>query len=120
VISNCVINLSTDKDAVLRETFRVLKAGGRFAVSDVIVRGAVSDEVRRSVEAWIGCIAGALGEQEYAAKLRAAGFTDVDVEVWRTYDHVEAPGTFASAFIRATKPANAACCGPACCSSGAL
>jgi SAM-dependent methyltransferase len=76
IISNCVINLSTDKDAVLREAFRVLKPGGRFAVSDVIVRGEVPDDVRRNMELWIGCVAGALSEHEYVSKLRTAGFTD--------------------------------------------
>src|SRR5206468_9420171 len=86
IISNCVINLSTDKDAVLREAFRVLKPGGRLAVSDVIVRGDVPADVRRSVELWVGCIAGALEEREYGAKLRAAGFSDVEVEPWRIYD----------------------------------
>src|SRR5882724_7144002 len=85
VISNCVINLSPDKDAVLREAFRVLKPGGQFAVSDVIVRGAVPADVRQSMELWVGCIAGALEETEYAAKLRAAGFADVEVEPWRIY-----------------------------------
>jgi SAM-dependent methyltransferase len=115
IISNCVINLSTDKDAVLREAFRVLRPGGRFAVSDVVVRGEVPDAIRKSVEQWIGCIAGALEEQDYRAKLAAAGFTDIDVDVWRTYDHVDAPGKFASAFIRATKPAAKSCCGPDCC-----
>jgi len=105
VISNCVINLSTDKDAVLREAFRVLKPGGRLAVSDVIVLGAVPDEVRRDVELWIGCIAGALEEKEYVAKLGSAGFVDVDLDVWRVYDLKEAEGRFASAFIRAQKPA---------------
>src|SRR3954454_23846194 len=85
IISNCVINLSSDKDAVLREAFRVLKPGGRCAVSDVVVRGEVPPEVRRSMELWVGCIAGALDETDYAAKLRAAGFTDVDVEPWRVY-----------------------------------
>jgi SAM-dependent methyltransferase len=133
IISNCVINLSTDKDAVLREAFRVLKPGGRFAVSDVVVRGPVPADIRKSMELWVGCIAGALEEQEYAAKLRDAGFSDVDVEPWRVYQledartflaeaglnvdaiapHVD--GRFASAFIRATKPATAACCGPDCC-----
>jgi SAM-dependent methyltransferase len=133
VISNCVINLSTDKDAVLREAFRVLKPGGRLAVSDVIVRGDVPDAVRRNMELWIGCIAGALEENDYTAKLRAAGFTDVDLETWRVYRindarafltesglDVEAmapqvEGRFASAFIRARKPAASACCGPDCC-----
>jgi arsenite methyltransferase len=133
IISNCVINLSSDKDAVLREAFRVLKPGGRFAVSDVVVRGEVPADVRRNMELWVGCIAGALEETEYASKLAAAGFTDVELELWRVY-HVEdarafltdsgldvgrlAPqveGRFASAFIRARKPAATACCGPACC-----
>ena len=135
IISNCVINLSTDKDAVLREAFRVLKPGGRFAVSDVIVRGEVPDTVRRNMELWIGCIAGALEEHDYAAKLRAAGFKDVELEPWRVYRiedarafltesglDVEAiapqvEGRFASAFIRARKPAASACCGSACCAS---
>src|SRR4030081_912805 len=88
VISNCVINLSSDKDRVLKEAFRVLKPGGRFAVSDVVVRGDVPAEVRRSMELWVGCIAGALRDEEYTTKLVAAGFTDVDVEPWRVY-HVE-------------------------------
>ena len=135
IISNCVINLSSDKDAVLREAFRVLKPGGRFAVSDVIVRGEVPADVRRSMELWVGCIAGALEETEYVAKLRRAGFDAVDVEPWRVY-HVDdarafltdagvdvdrlAPivdGRFASAFIRARKPAAEPCCGPTCCST---
>jgi SAM-dependent methyltransferase len=133
VISNCVINLSADKDAVLREAFRVLKPGGRFAVSDVVVRGAVPADVRRSTELWVGCIAGALEESEYASKLRAAGFEDVEVEPWRVYKIEDAraflaeggldvdrlapdvEGRFASAFIRARKPAAARCCGPECC-----
>ena len=85
IISNCVINLSSDKDAVLREAFRVLKPGGRFAVSDVVVRGDVPADIRRSMELWVGCIAGALEEKEYASKLRAAGFADVEVEPWRIY-----------------------------------
>src|SRR5947207_7101822 len=84
-ISNCVINLSCDKDAVLREALRVLKPGGRFAVSDVVVRGDVPVDIRRSMELWVGCIAGALEETEYAAKLRAAGFADIEVEPWRVY-----------------------------------
>jgi SAM-dependent methyltransferase len=123
IISNCVINLSTDKDAVLREAFRVLKPGGRFAVSDVIVRGDVPPDVRRSMELWVGCIAGALEEREYVSKLAAAGFEDVDVEPWRVYRVEDARaclaesgldadvladdvnGRFASAFIRAKKPA---------------
>jgi arsenite methyltransferase len=133
IISNCVINLSTDKDAVLREAFRVLKPGGRFAVSDVIVRGEVPSEVRRSMELWIGCLAGALEERDYSARLRAAGFEDVELEAWRIYRVEEArafltesgldvdalaplvDGRFASAFIRARKPERAACCGPDCC-----
>jgi SAM-dependent methyltransferase len=83
--SNCVINLSSDKDAVMREAFRVLKPGGRFAVSDVVVRGEVPAEIRRGMELWVDCIVGALKEQEYAAKLRSAGFVDVEVDPWRTY-----------------------------------
>ena len=114
VISNCVINLSPDKDAALREAFRVLKPGGRFAVSDVVVRGEVPADVRRSMELWVGCIAGALEEGEYAEKLRAAGFIDVEVEPWRVYDMTE--GRFVSAFVRGRKPEAKACCGPACCS----
>src|SRR5580765_1841378 len=86
VISNCVINLSTDKDTVLREAFRVLKPGGRFAVSDVVVRGDVPAGVRRNMELWVGCIAGALGDVEFGDKLRAAGFEAVEVEPWRVYD----------------------------------
>jgi arsenite methyltransferase len=133
IISNCVINLSSDKDAVLREAFRVLKPGGRFAVSDVVVRGEVPADIRRSVELWVGCIAGALEESEYATKLRAAGFTNVEVEPWRVYkvddarvfltehgvdvDRVapQVEGKFASAFVRARKPAAKNCCGPECC-----
>ena len=133
IISNCVINLSQDKDAVLREAFRVLKPGGRFAVSDVVVRGDVPADIRRSMELWIGCIAGALAETEYVSKLGSAGFVEVQVEPWRVYDvkdarafltdsgvdvdrlSPEVEGRFASAFIRASKPASAACCGPACC-----
>src|SRR5216117_4361050 len=85
IISNCVINLSTDKDAVLRESFRVLKPGGRFAVSDVVVRGDVPADIRRSMELWVGCIAGALEEQDYATRLKAAGFAEVEIEPWRIY-----------------------------------
>jgi len=134
IISNCVINLSSDKDAVLREAFRVLKPGGRFAVSDVVVRGSVPADIRRSMELWVGCIAGALEETEYGDKLRAAGFTDVGVEPWRVYqvddarafllesgvdvDRLasEVEGRFASAFVRARKPERSSCCGPECCS----
>jgi SAM-dependent methyltransferase len=133
IISNCVINLSSDKDAVLREAFRVLKPGGRFAVSDVIVRGDVPADIRRNMELWVGCIAGALEETEYGAKLRAAGFVDVDVEPWRIYKVDDArafltdsgvdvdrlapqiEGRFASAFVRARKPEAGSCCGPECC-----
>jgi arsenite methyltransferase len=133
IISNCVINLSSDKDAVLREAFRVLKPGGRFAVSDVVVRGDVPADIRRSMELWVGCIAGALDETEYAAKLRAAGFADVEVEPWRIYKIDDArafltesgidvdrlapqvEGKFASAFVRARKPEAQRCCGPDCC-----
>ena len=113
VISNCVINLSADKDAVLREAFRVLKPGGRFAVSDVVAHGEVSDELRRDMALWVGCISGALQDTEYESKLRAAGFEDVSVETWREYDFSE--GRFSSAFIRARKPEAKSCCGPACC-----
>src|SRR5437867_11194563 len=133
IISNCVINLSSDKDAVLREAFRVLKPGGRFAVSDVVVRGEVPADIRRSMELWVGCVAGALEESEYASKLRAAGFADVHVEPWRIYkiddaraflteSGVDVDGLapqvedqFASAFVRARKPEATSCCGPACC-----
>jgi arsenite methyltransferase len=107
IISNCVINLSADKQQALREAFRVLKPGGRFAVSDVVARGAVPEAIRRDMELWIGCVAGALEEGEYVDKLARAGFSDIGVEPWRIYDGV-APGTdgtFMSAFIRARKPA---------------
>ena len=121
VISNCVINLSGDKDRVLREAFRVLRPGGRFAVSDVVVRGEVPAEIRRSLELWAGCIAGALSEDDYRAKLAAAGFTDIGVEVTRVYGGDDAraflsgqgfddsvatsvDGKFVSAFVRARKP----------------
>jgi SAM-dependent methyltransferase len=90
VISNCVINLSTDKDRVLKEAFRVLKPGGRFAVSDVVVRGPVPDDIRHNVELWVGCVAGALQESDYRAKLEAAGFTGVSLEPWRVYDMKDA------------------------------
>jgi ubiquinone/menaquinone biosynthesis C-methylase UbiE len=112
IISNCVINLAADKDAALREAFRVLKPGGRFAVSDVVVHGEVPAEVRRSMELWVGCVAGALGDTEYQDKLTGAGFDDVSVEPWREYG---LESGIASAFIRATKPAPAACCAPGCC-----
>jgi arsenite methyltransferase len=107
VISNCVINLAPDKSAVLTEAFRVLKPGGRFAISDIVARGELSPAVRRSMELWVGCIAGALDEGDYARKLAAAGFEEVDVETWRVYDvaQLEAQGKFFRAFIRARKPA---------------
>src|SRR6202795_718966 len=88
IISNCVINLSGDKQRVIEEAFRVLKPGGRFAVSDVVVRGEVPAEVKRNIELWVGCIAGALEETAYTSKLAAAGFTDVELEPWRVY-HIE-------------------------------
>jgi SAM-dependent methyltransferase len=113
VISNCVINLSTDKDAVFREAFRVLRPGGRLAVSDVVLRGDVPGEIRRSIDSWVGCVAGALEEREYERKLRAAGFTDVAIEIWRTYDADHAG--VASAFIRGRKPEARQCCAPECC-----
>jgi arsenite methyltransferase len=132
IISNCVINLSGDKDRVLREAFRVLKPGGRFAVSDVVVRGEVPAEIRRSMELWVGCVAGALEESEYIDKLTGAGFAAIGIEPTRIYDVEDARAfltghgldidaiapavadKFMSAFIRATKPAG--CCGPGCCS----
>lgn len=141
VISNCVINLSADKNRVLREAFRVLRPGGRFAVSDVVVRGPVPPEIRKNVELWIGCIAGAMDESEYRAKLIAAGFEAIEIERTRIYKiedarqflagkglDVEAiapqvEDKFASAFIRARKPilrkgiVESACCGPDCCST---
>ena len=131
IISNCVINLSGDKDQVLREAFRVLKPGGRFAVSDVVVRGEVPVQIRRNMELWVGCVAGALEDSEYTDKLTKAGFAAIEIEPTRIY-YVEdaraflsnqgvdvdaiAPvvaDKFMSAFIRATKPAG--CCGPGCC-----
>src|SRR5882757_7638599 len=99
VISNCVINLSSDKDAVLREAFRVLKPGGRFAVSDVIVRGEVPAGIRRSMELWVGCIAGALEEKNYIAKLTAVGFADVEVEAWRVYNVADARAFLAASGV---------------------
>jgi arsenite methyltransferase len=136
IISNCVINLSADKDRVLREAFRVLKPGGRLAVSDVVTRGEMLPEIRQSVLAWVGCIAGALEESEYRSKLAAAGFQQIDLEPTRIYRAEDAreflsgqgidvdalapqvDGKFLSAFVRAVKPAAASktCCGPTCCS----
>jgi SAM-dependent methyltransferase len=132
IISNCVINLSADKDRVLGEAFRVLKPGGRFAVSDVVVRGSVPEAVRNSMLLWVGCIAGALEENEYLAKLNGAGFEDATVEPTRIYQVEDARhflteagvdvdaiapqvrDKFFSAFIRANKP-KTACCEPGCC-----
>jgi SAM-dependent methyltransferase len=115
IISNCVINLAADKDRVLREAFRVLKPGGRFAVADVVASGDVPPEVRSSEELWVGCVAGALAETEYRRKLRQAGFEAVEVEGAGTYQ--VAGATFMNALIRARKPAAAAtpCCGASCC-----
>src|SRR5579884_3731614 len=131
IISNCVINLSADKDRVLREAFRVLKPGGRFAVSDVVVRGEVPEEIRKSMLLWVGCIAGALGDHEYISKLTQAGFESIEIEPTRVYSLEDArtvltghgidvdaiapqvEGKFISEFVRATKPS--VCCGPTCC-----
>jgi len=134
IISNCVINLSADKDRVLREAFRVLKPGGRFAVSDVVTRGAIPHEIRDKVLLWVGCIAGALDETEYRLKLTAAGFEQIQVEPTRIYRVEEAreflssagvnvhdiasqvDEKFMSAFVRAVKPAaKESCCGTTCC-----
>jgi ubiquinone/menaquinone biosynthesis C-methylase UbiE len=123
IISNCVINLAADKDRVLREAFRVLRPGGRLAVSDVVTKGAVPAPIRKSLELWVGCVAGALDEDEYVAKLSAAGFADISVEPTRIYRVEEAreflesagidvgaiesevDGKFRNAFVRARKPA---------------
>jgi SAM-dependent methyltransferase len=102
VISNCVINLSADKDRVLREAFRVLRPGGRFAVSDIVLQGKMSDQLRRDMESWTGCVAGALEHSEYRAKLTAAGFTDVTLQV--TGPGCGSGDEAVSAFVRATKP----------------
>jgi SAM-dependent methyltransferase len=136
VISNCVINLSADKSRVLREAFRVLKPGGRFAVSDVVTQGEITPEIRKSVLLWVGCVAGALAETEYREKLTAAGFEQIDVEPTRVYRAEDAreflsaegidvdaiapqvDGKIMSAFIRAVKPTSASeksCCAPNCC-----
>ena len=136
IISNCVINLSADKGKVLREAFRVLKPGGRFAVSDVVTRGEISPAIRQSVLLWVGCVAGALEDVEYRDKLAAAGFEQIEIEptrVYRTEDArdilsaegidvdaiaPEVDGKLMSAFVRAVKPASTAtktCCGPTCC-----
>jgi len=139
IISNCVINLSGDKDRVMREAFRVLKPGGRFAISDVVVRGEVPAEIRKSMELWVGCIAGALEEYEYRDKLFRAGFEAIDIEPTRLYKSDEArdflasvgldadkvapliDGKFISAFVHAQKPnarrsvVGPSCCAPTCC-----
>lgn len=134
IISNCVINLSADKPRVLREAFRVLRPGGRFAVSDVVVRGEVPEAVRRSMELWVGCVAGALEESEFKRLLADVGFEDADIEPTRVYRVEDAraflegagldpdgiaeavDGRFMGAFVRARKPeAPAACCAPGCC-----
>jgi arsenite methyltransferase len=135
IISNCVINLSADKDRVLREAFRVLRPGGRFAVSDIVTRGEINSEIRKSVLLWAGCVAGALEETEYRAKLAAAGFEQVGIEPTRVYRAEDAKdllggagldanaisqvdGKFMSAFVRAIKPKDTAtksCCAPTCC-----
>jgi SAM-dependent methyltransferase len=109
IISNCVINLAADKSKVLREAYRVLKPGGRFAVSDVVTRGDLSPEVRRDMELWVGCIAGALDEKDYLAGLRAAGFEAPGIEVTREYrqEQLGVDGQIFAGFIRARKPANA-------------
>src|SRR5499425_1288804 len=135
IVSNCVINLSGDKDRVLREAFRVLKPGGRFAISDVVVRGEVPQEIRKSMELWVGCVAGALSDMEYQQKLANAGFQSIDIEATRVYDvndareflcssGIDADGIaaqvqdkFISAFVTAVKPLqNKSCCGSTCCS----
>jgi arsenite methyltransferase len=131
IISNCVINLSANKDKVLKEAFRVLKPGGRFAVSDVVTRGEMLPEIRRNVLLWVGCIAGALEETEFRNKLLSVGFTNVDIEPTRVYRIEDArefltgqgldvdaiapqiDGKFMAAFVRASKPAS--CCAPGCC-----
>jgi arsenite methyltransferase len=131
IISNCVINLSGDKDRVFSEAYRVLKPGGRLAVSDVVVRGDVSSEIRENILLWVGCIAGALGDDEYVSKLTKAGFDEITIEPTRIYQVEDArcflsekgvdvdaiasqvDGKFMSAFIRAIKPAS--CCPPGCC-----
>jgi arsenite methyltransferase len=136
IISNCVINLSADKDRVLREAFRVLKPGGRIAVSDVVTRGEMRPEIRQSVLLWVGCVAGALSEDEYRGKLASAGFEQIGIEPTRVYRIDEAreflsaaginadaiaeevDGKFFSGFVRASKPSTSgerSCCGPTCC-----
>jgi arsenite methyltransferase len=137
VISNCVINLSADKDRVLKEAFRVLKPGGRLAVSDVVTRGEIDARIRQSVLLWVGCVAGALEEKDYQNKLISAGFEKIEIEPTRVYRvedareflrekgldvdalAAEVDGKFMSAFVRAAKPEvgknRESCCGPTCC-----
>ncbi len=137
IISNCVINLSADKDRVFREAFRVLKPGGRFAVSDVVTRGEISPQIRQSMLLWVGCVAGALEEGEYRGKLASAGFEEIEIEPTRVYRAedargflvekgldvdalaVDVDGKVFSAFVRANKPKSGipkvSCCGPECC-----
>jgi arsenite methyltransferase len=133
IISNCVINLSSDKGRVMSEAFRVLKPGGRFAVSDVVTRGEMLPEIRKNVLLWVGCVAGALEENDYRAKLAAAGFEKIEIEPTRVYRIEDAreflsgqnidvdaialqvDGKFMSAFVRAVKPQGRSCCGPECC-----
>ncbi len=134
IISNCVINLSPDKDRVLREAYRVLKPGGRLAVSDIVIRGSMPQEIRHSVELWAGCVAGALEESVYITKLQQAGFEQITIEPTRIYSAEDAreflmgaglnvgtvaheiDGKFMSSFIRAVKPVQAkSCCAPTCC-----
>jgi arsenite methyltransferase len=134
IISNCVINLSGDKDRVLKEAFRVLKPGGRLAISDVVVQGTVAADIKKSLELWVGCVAGALSDYDYVAKLAKAGFDNIDIECTRVYGIEDArtflsgqgldvdalarevEGKFISAFIRANKPAATPYCAPSCCS----
>ena len=134
IISNCVINLSGDKDRVLKEAFRVLRPAGRFAVSDVVVKDHVPAEIKKNLELWVGCVAGALSDYDYVAKLAKAGFDNIDIEPTRVYSIEDArtflanqdldvdalakevEGKFISAFIRARKPAAMPCCAPSCCS----
>ena len=134
IISNCVINLSPDKTQVLKEAFRVLKPGGRFAVSDIVIRGVIPQEIRHSVELWAGCVAGALEESTYQAKLKETGFEQISIEATRIYSAKDAKeflmgagldvevvakdidGKFISGFIRAVKPGQTtSCCAPSCC-----
>jgi arsenite methyltransferase len=134
IISNCVINLSGDKDRVLKEAFRVLKPGGRLAISDVVVQGTVAADIKKNLELWVGCVAGALSDYDYVAKLAKAGFDNIDIECTRVYGIEDArtflsgqgldvdalarevEGKFISAFIRANKPAATPYCAPSCCS----